>query len=70
MKKCYGLRSKGIHGDVIKENQVDELAVKSKFLDDICRIMAVKIYTDAEFREVLLSNEKLDKYFIEALFTR
>lgn len=70
MKRAYAFRSKGLHGDVIKSNEIPELNDLSEFLDEVCRRLQREIQENEEFLKLLENDEELNRNFNERLFIR
>jgi len=68
-KKAYGIRSKIVHGDAVKESELETIINFSEFCDntlrDICRI----ILSSEENLQVFMGNpSKIDDYFMGLIF--
>jgi len=71
VKTAYGLRSKVIHGDVLKQSKLAELLESSLGCDDLLRQAIQKASADKEARKALGGgNEDLDRYFFGLLFAQ
>jgi len=70
VKQCYALRSRVVHGDVLKHSKVSELVEASLACDELLRQAIRKAVQDERARKALESaNETLDRYFLDALFS-
>lgn len=68
-KKSYAIRSKGVHGSYIKENQIQEAKKLSIFCDSSLRIILNKILKDDELQTIFSSNnEAIDAYMLDLIF--
>jgi hypothetical protein len=71
VKKAYGLRSKVVHGDVLRQSKVAELLESSLACDDLLRQAFQKAVADNEARNALAGgNEDLDRYFLGLIFAQ
>lgn len=68
MKRCYGLRSKGLHGDVLKPTEIDILEELSGYLDEVCRAFTNETFNNNEFADLLISQERIVDSFNTRLF--
>lgn len=66
MKKAYSVRSKIVHGDVIRSSAMPELIEVSKNCDAVLRRSIEKVLTDEKVNKIFRGkSEKLDNYMIE-----
>lgn len=71
VKKAYRLRSRVVHGDVLRHARISELVETSVDCDGLLRQAIYKTIVDEAARKALDSgNESLDRYFVELLFGR
>ncbi|HZE62360.1 MAG TPA: hypothetical protein VE056_00690 [Pyrinomonadaceae bacterium] len=71
VKTAYRLRSKVVHGDLLRQSMEDELIESSMGCDDLLRQAIQKAAANKEARKALDgSNESLDRYFMELLLTQ
>jgi hypothetical protein len=64
LKKCYGVRSTAVHGDVFKPGKEGEILSLSEKLDQIVRQVACRILRDENLFNLLsLNSDKLENVF-------
>jgi len=68
VKRAYKLRSKVVHGDVLKPSKISELVETSEACDELLRQAIRKALSDEAARSALVGDkETLDQYFLELL---
>jgi hypothetical protein len=69
VKRAYGIRSRVVHGDVLRQSKVAELLESSLACDALLRQTIQKAATNEEARKALEGgNDDLDQYFLGSLF--
>lgn len=68
MKKAYNIRSKIVHGDELKDNQIEQLPAIVSNLDDYLRRTLLLVFSDSHANIFKGNNQQLDEFFIERLF--
>lgn len=71
IKSAYSVRSKIVHGDVLKMSIVERLPTISEQCDDLLRRCLVQIFSGPEVRQAFEStSQNLDEYLISLIFSR
>lgn len=69
MKKAYGIRSKIVHGDVIKKSFIEELKEVSEICDSLIRQAMIIVLRNDRIREIFLGTpDQIDEFFVNLLF--
>jgi len=69
VKRAYGVRSKVIHGEVIRQSRTSELIMASQECDGLLREVIQKVVGDREARATFDgTNDRIDRYFLQLLF--
>lgn len=69
IKRAYGIRSKIVHGDILKQSVVDRLGEVSFFCDDVARRLFNKIVRTPELDKLFDGpSEDLDEFVLKLIF--
>ena len=69
VKQAYNLRSKIVHGDVLKSAKIEQLKEAARACDDILRSAEERLIEDQEAFDVLNgSDEDFKGYFLSLIF--
>lgn len=68
VKQAYAMRSKAVHGAVIRTKSLPKLITACMDLDRICRALAIKFFKDADFKESALGEDsEFNDYWVRAV---
>jgi hypothetical protein len=68
-KNAYSIRSKLVHGDTLKPNQIDELPRQSMKCDEFLRVILKEIFNSEDLKKVFdAHNQAIEDYFGRLIF--
>jgi hypothetical protein len=69
IKSAYNVRSKLVHGDTLKQNQIDALPVLSAECDGALRIILWEIFNSEDLKKIFdTHNDAIEDYFAGLIF--
>ncbi|MEO6828235.1 MAG: hypothetical protein ABI164_00380, partial [Acidobacteriaceae bacterium] len=69
IKSAYNVRSKLVHGDTLKQNQVDELLALSTECDGALRRILWEIFNSDDLKKIFdAHNDAVEDYFARLIF--
>ena len=68
VKEAYGVRSRVVHGDTLKDRKLENLARVSTSIDEVVRRVLRKVDDDVEYARSCSNRTEFDAYMLRLVF--